>query len=682
MNINVRISRINWEWIANIENATWPESRSLSEDSNVQILQMHNGVGKTTTLYLLHSLFTGNPPDTLTFARARYKGPFKKEYEKSKSKISIDLQINEQTWIVGMTFDSKEQTSQFYVVNPEGGKENHWDALPSKFRSTFQNKINFVPLFLFDTQLAGARTESLSSEIVDSTILEITNLSSVNQLYSNQLDQIYQKVLKQRDQNDGERILVNTRRSIDKLDRLKGKLESQLVDEHKDLRKNEDRHKIVKNELKQLTNQTAIKEKLIGINRDINNSEEQVKSLSEELYNEYLDPASLPDKLWSSVQEYYANMEDLRIPEVIAKEVVEKIQSDLVCICGIQFSKGDERYDHLEKYKLNMAGADVVTEIFHIKESVISNNSTSSEVDGLVKKLNKAKSNLDIHKQEYRQLKRTLDDDLQEKIDALDSEKEDLVELIRSSKYIIENITTIDKQKILSSGISGNAYKRDNSLSEQISDYDECFNIHTVKEALKLFRRKEADAMGVKTYRTAYEILKKSLGLVLENTMLKLKDELLFNANQYLPKLLTTGMKIHSFENGMTLVDRNGIVQRGANTGGELSAQYSFLMALRKLGEIEIPIVIDNPTKGLDGVALRAFQKEMPELFKQMILMIYPTEKLSLNYLTKNNDVHLTTFHRDDEELSGLAPNGNDAIGKMKINEDKNWYFSYDPVED
>ena len=68
----------------------------------------------------------------------------------------------------------------------------------------------------------------------------------------------------------------------------------------------------------------------------------------------------------------------------------------------------------------------------------------------------------------------------------------------------------------------------------------------------------------------------------------------------------------------------------------------------------------------------------MPELFDQMLLMIYPTEKMSPNPLVSNNDVYLTTFHRDDEE-QGVEPA--DATGPMKINEDRNWYFSYDPID-
>ena len=147
----------------------------------------------------------------------------------------------------------------------------------------------------------------------------------------------------------------------------------------------------VSEESTKATNQPECYKEKLSDDTEIENSEKMVKSFSEDLYKAYLDPSSLPEKIWSSVQEYYSNMEDLRIPEVIAKEVVEKIQSDLVCICGTGFVVGDEHYSHLEKYKLNMASADVVTEIFHIKETVISNNSSFKSVDELVVKLNNAK---------------------------------------------------------------------------------------------------------------------------------------------------------------------------------------------------------------------------------------------------------------------------------------------------
>ena len=92
MSVSVRIIGMDWKWIANIEEAHWPEAgESLSDDSHIQILQMHNGVGKTTTLYLLQCLFTNQEPDLTTYARSRYKGPFENTRNGEPSEFSVDF---------------------------------------------------------------------------------------------------------------------------------------------------------------------------------------------------------------------------------------------------------------------------------------------------------------------------------------------------------------------------------------------------------------------------------------------------------------------------------------------------------------------------------------------------------------------------------------------------------------
>ena len=111
----------------------------------------------------------------------------------------------------------------------------------------------------------------------------------------------------------------------------------------------------------------------------------------------------------------------------------------------------------------------------------------------------------------------------------------------------------------------------------------------------------------------AYESIRTSLERALGFVMEDLKAELLVRTNDYLPRLQTQGMMVRDFNDGITLIDRNGIVQKGANTGGELSTQYSFLMALRTLGEIDIPMVIDNPTKGLGPGRCRLSRKSSPQ---------------------------------------------------------------------
>ena len=203
-------------------------------------------------------------------------------------------------------------------------------------------------------------------------------------------------------------------------------------------------------------------------------------------------------------------------------------------------------------------------------------------------------------------------------------------------------------------------------------------NLHTIDRGLEMFRRKEGDALGARSYRMAYESIRTSLERALGFVMEDLKAELLVRTNDYLPRLQTQGMMVRDFEDGITLVDRNGIVQKGANTGGELSTQYSFLMALRTLGEIDIPMVIDNPTKGLESRALQAFQEELPAMFDQTLMLTYPPEKDQLAMLL-GEESHLSTLNRKDEVASGSDERGAEPIGEVILNEDVNWFLNYDP---
>ena len=118
--VSVRISGIEWFWISNIEKASW----TVDDSRGTQIIQMHNGVGKTTTLYLLQSIFTGIHPskileEDILFARCRYKGPKFDDYKKKDgpSRISVSLEIDGEDWILGLEVNSEENTSEFFTVN-------------------------------------------------------------------------------------------------------------------------------------------------------------------------------------------------------------------------------------------------------------------------------------------------------------------------------------------------------------------------------------------------------------------------------------------------------------------------------------------------------------------------------------------------------------------------------------
>ena len=118
--------------------------------------------------------------------------------------------------------------------------------------------------------------------------------------------------------------------------------------------------------------------------------------------------------------------------------MVDKIRK-IWFICGTEFEKGDDRYNHLDHYKASMAGADVVTEIFHITESILSMASGHEAHSNKLTEAAEYQKAIKLGEQKLRQLTRNLEGDTKERIEALESKISDLtVELRETQKRILK----------------------------------------------------------------------------------------------------------------------------------------------------------------------------------------------------------------------------------------------------
>ena len=146
---------------------------------------------------------------------------------------------------------------------------------------------------------------------------------------------------------------------------------------------------------------------------------------------------------------------------MIAKEVVDKIQEDLVCICGTEFEKGDDRYNHLDHYKASMAGADVVTEIFHIKESIRRWHPATRHTQTNSQRQQNTKKRLNL-RTKTATTDANLEGDTKERIEALESKISDLTVELRDAEYAFKMINqSSNLPEIRNSGAAGNAFRND-----------------------------------------------------------------------------------------------------------------------------------------------------------------------------------------------------------------------------
>ena len=380
------------------------------------------------------------------------------------------------------------------------------------------------------------------------------------------------------DVNDSTSVLARTKNAIKHLTNIRKNLllaEQEWEEERDGERGFKARLVEVRATLKDLKDKSKTKERIKQAEKEIKASQKEIARMTAYLPG----PGNLPSAVPGGriTQRYVWNTRCDR------KDVIDKIQETGICICGTEL--GPDHQEHLEGFKKNRASRDVVQEIFHIKNGVSERQCGEDDIESKISELKSAKDSLDEQNDLRRQLYRTMGEDTVSRIDELEEEEYDLKRQITDIDYLLEELRSTDTQVVRR--VADRAFTQAGQLSQNESDYTNCMNLHIIDRGLEMFRRKEGDALGAKSYRMAYESIRTSLERALGFVMEDLKAELLVRTNDYLPRLQTQGMMVRDFNDGITLIDRNGIVQKGANTGGELSTQYSFLMALRTLGEIE-----------------------------------------------------------------------------------------------
>ena len=141
---------------------------------------------------------------------------------------------------------------------------------------------------------------------------------------------------------------------------------------------------------------------------------------------------------------------------------------------------------------------------------------------------------------------------------------------------------------------------------------------------------------------------------------------------------MQNGLRVASMESGIVLEDAEGNPQVGFSTGEEMSIIFSFVEALSNLTKVEVPMIVDNPTKGLGKDKGLGVESSLKAYHNQVILFVYDTERLILpNYLTEEN-VNPSVFIRAHEEPGSETPLG--KKGTYRVNYDWEFFNLYEPV--
>lgn len=700
--LSCRIEGITWDKITHLDRIEWPGT-PLKETDKLQIIQAANSVGKTTTLYLIRHILTGIPPDpedkeSSVFQRARYK----EKGGAPKGHMELKLNINNNIWYLGIKLDYKKQKSEFYTVDPDIGNEGVGWSPPDDFKEVFYNNMTLATLLLLDTQKAGAQNRGLSAEIVDRAILNIANLSRIREIIQTRLPDVYEKRKSESEVDAGVKDgrLDRISNGIKNLKEWAKEVEHGWIsDEEPGIKRTKEEIKTLKQELddkrkekKGLENEAVVKAKKEGLEEKIESNEKLLTEKTENLLKTLINPSNLSSEFWGDVTSYYEQLHDFRIPEFITKEIVDTIKQRDKCICGTNLKgpKSAIHIKHLEDFREKMTGASIATEAYAIKDTMrLAEENKPDDISDELNDILRLKSQIEKDKKQKAILISQLGEGTTKKIEGLEQGIRQLEGEIDRHEEFVKYATMTDFNELMDDGdnhggVISRGKDRQIIFKNDWTQYKRCTNLPVLKRKIKLLEEEESELVDIRAFKNAYEDVQDHLQEVQDALLNRLKKLLTKEMQKIFPNLTPTSRtQIYDLFDGIRYENELGEIQPAGNTGMELSAQFSFLMALQSLGEINIPIIIDNPTKGLDGPALKNFQKGLFERMNegaQCIIFLVPTERNQVarfvSYATSKS-----TLKRKDETYEGVRKNGDPPGEKFELTEDIDWFNNYHPPE-
>jgi len=644
MTLSCKIKRISWEWVINFEEVVW-EFNKTSNITNSDTILMRNGTGKTTSLKLLQRLFAGielsmqnGEEDAWILKRSKYKGlrasstPEIDESEVGTSRFSVTLDVNGDEYTLIYVFDKMFSTAKIHTQGP--GEFYDYYKMPSEFTTAFEGNLEFSKLIFVDTQLAGLGLERMNKQVLDDLFLSLANVKVLRSARTTRIPQIIEEAADKAKRSGSAKEMEEVTQQLRVVKRVKKKLETKLDKANGDLEKAIGDLATTKEQIKTMRDQSKLKEDYNKALKARNKAKRRVTNSTKSLIVAMGEPQNLPESLWSPVKDYYSLLAVERIPEAIAKEYLGAVIDGGTCICGEKISPKMEKCIH-EKMESSM-GAGVLSEV-HVLKDLVRESKPQADIKALKNILEAEIGSLEEADTQLSGLDSRLDSDSKDSLEQLGGRKQKLETEITKLEEKIEMYSCTDDGTIKTSKKKwlGRSMKSGDRPAEGRGMIAECKNLYWLEQIRKHLSHKKAKIAGIQALDKAGDVISGVFEHV-ENSVLKnLQSKLKMETDRHLSKYnMQNELRIHSMDQGMKMIDGGGEIQEGGSTGEELSIIFSLVEAISSTINLTVPMIVDNPTKGLGEDKLEAVESSLESFTHQLILMIYDTErKLLPNYL-------------------------------------------------
>jgi DNA sulfur modification protein DndD len=590
----------------------------------ISLIQMPNGVGKTTTLTLLRAALSG--------AAASWDAETIRGFRKPSSDCGIGTfqvraLVGTSRLTIQLVLDFNDGSAS-YSTTFGAGKTPSFDPPASVLRFFTPNFVNF---FVFDGELAE---HLLSSQHGDArkVVQDLFRLDGFVTL-TDRLHAYWKRMTAGKATED--RGLARRQNKVLRLKERINTLEA-LRAEKQTARQNaiEELDQLKKTFHSSIENQGRDQQRLTAAELQYDEACDRVKELEQQVLALASDPASLSPYFAEAMVSLRASFDKVKLPETAAREFFEELAAEAVCICGRPLDDASRKL--LTERATQYLGSDDVALFNAIKSDI------ASQVDPL------------LHPQED-ELVAALND-LQKSVRERDEARTSLDAL---KTEIASRDPKLRQLQDRISDLEGRVKEYSISLDEFEDPSDDntdeaTTGIAVLKRRLEKAELDLAEITNTIQLKAKKDIIDKILRYALEASSRDISEVVRDEANKRIRTLMPHNRTfIASLEGYLRLENKDG-----ASVGETLTVAYAFLATLFNRAEHVLPFIVDSPANPIDLAIRRQIAALVPRLSEQFVAFMISSERQGFLEYMERNDLpiqYLTLFRKGDATLEQLA---------------------------
>lgn len=594
----------------------------------VNLIQMPNGTGKTTTLTLLRAALSG---EATTWDSSKVRSFQKKKDPQSSGEFQVALLSNGKRVTITVLFDFDEGKVK-YNTTVGNGKENGF--FPPRECRDFLNP-NFTNFFVFDGELAQQllNPNETNAEKVIEYLYKLKYFKDIR----HEVKKHWEVTLESTSASE-EKGLTRRRNRVDKLsERIKllkeqkEKIQGCYNQTSEELNKYQSKYQDKISEKDKYGNIYKTKE------GKYNESIKVVENLAKQILIEMRSPHALAGHFGECILSLKNNLDRVKLPESTAKEFFKELEQEEFCVCGRPLD--DEHRKKIGERASNYLGSEEMNLLNSIKSDIadqvgINPQESVLNLRDLLKKFNAAIDERDTAKTDKEEVETMLteeDNELKEakiKIDEL----EKMCMALKQQLELYENT--------------------DNSLPDE-----KTIGINVLERKLADATQKLAEITQTVEIKQKTDLLQNILARAQTISKDKIASKIREESNLRIQQLLPNNdIKIARVDKALYLEG-----QEAGSVGETLSVAYAFMATLFNNSERKLPFIVDSPANSIDLKVREEVACLIPKLTDQFIAFTISSERdgfvLPLEKACHDQIQYVTLFRKGDIALEEEAKN-------------------------